>query len=127
MRHAIMAATGVLPAALVLATQTSFAQSTTATGVSNAFNPAISVNALLLGEAADASVDRAYNQIDLQEAEIQLTSIVDPYWKANLVFAVHPAEESSGEEHAGYEVDVESAYVDATALPGNLGLRLGKD
>lgn len=127
MRYVTMATTGVLLAALALVSRSSFAQSTTATGVSNAFNPAISVNALLLGEAADASVERAYNQIDLQEAEVQLTSIVDPYWKANLVFAVHPAEESAGEEHAGYEVDVEAAYVDGTALPWGLGLRVGKD
>jgi hypothetical protein len=98
------------------------AQSTTATGVSNAFNPAISVNTLLLGQMADSSPERDYNQIDLQEAEVQFTSIVDPYWKANLVFAIHPADEGTG-----YGGDVEAAYVDGTSLPGGFGLRLGKD
>jgi hypothetical protein len=109
---------------------------TTATGVSREFNPAISVNTLLLGRVADQSTDTAVNGVDLQEAEIQFTSIVDPYWKANLVFAVHPehghdhAEEEEGAEehaHGGYTGHVEVAYVDGTNLPWNLALRLGKD
>jgi hypothetical protein len=108
---------------------------TTATGVSREFNPAISVNTLLLGRAADTVTDRAHNGVDLQEAEIQLTSIVDPYWKANLVFAVHPetghdhgaAEAGDDHGHGGYAGHVEVAYVDGTSLPWRLALRLGKD
>jgi hypothetical protein len=112
-------------------------QSSTATGVNNAFNPAISVNALLLGQMAESNNEHAYNQVDLQEAEIQVSSIVDPYWKANLVFAVHPAHEhehaeeeeaaTEADAHASYAWDVEVAYVDGTSLPGGFGLRLGKD
>ncbi len=125
----------LLLAGMLLAAPESYAQSTTATGVSNAFNPAISVNTLLLGQMAESSPEREYNQIDLQEAEIQVSSIVDPYWKANLVFAVHPAHEHDDDEeaateedaHAGYAWDVEVAYVDGTSLPGGFGLRLGKD
>jgi hypothetical protein len=108
------------------------AQSSTATGVSREFNPAISVNTLLLGRTADKSTDRAYNGVDLQEAEVQFTSVVDPYWKAKLVFAVHPehAHAHEGEEaegHGGYTGDVEVAYIDGQELPAGLGLRLGKD
>jgi len=111
------------------------AQSTTATGVSREFTPAISVNTLLLGRVADRATDPALNGVDLQEAEVQFTSVVDPFWKANLVFAVHPAHdhaegEGGAEEahaHGGYEGDLEVAYVDGQALPAGFGLRLGKD
>ena len=110
--------------------------STTATGVSRQFNPAISVNTLLLGRTADQVTDAAVNGIDLQEAEVQLTAIVDPYWKANLVFAVHPerghdhaeaAVEEDAHGHGGYTGHVEVATIDGTSLPHGLALRLGKD
>jgi hypothetical protein len=109
------------------------AQSATSTGISRDHNPALSVNTLLLGRVADQSTSADLNGVNLQEAELQLTSIVDPYWKANLVFAVHPAhaDEAEGEDaehaHGGYEGDVEVAYIDGTGLPHGFGLRLGKD
>ena len=107
------------------------AQSTTTTGVSRDFNPAISINALLIGRLADTTTDRSYNGIDLQESEIQFTSIVDPFWKANLIFAVHPehghAEEEADEHAHGYVGDVEVATVAGQAIPWGLGLVLGKD
>jgi hypothetical protein len=107
----------------------------TATGVSRAFNPAISVNALLLGRVADESTDPAFNGAEVQEAELRFTADVDPFWKANLTFAVHPAHdhahdqeaEHAGESHGGYEGDLEQAYVEGTAVPGGFGLLLGKD
>ena len=59
---------------------------------------------------------------------MQFTSIVDPYWKANLVFAVHPAHEhGDGEEHGGYAGDVEVATIAGQAVPGGFGLLVGKD
>ena len=106
------------------------AQSSTATGISREFNPAISVNALLKGRLADQTTDRAYNGVDLQEAEIQVTSIVDPYWKANLIFAVHPehSHDDEADSHAhGYVGDVEVATVAGQAIPGGFGLVVGKD
>lgn len=134
---AVPSASAQSEAAQSAATQSAVTPSSTATGVSNAFNPAISVNALLLGQLAESNPEHAYNQVDLQEAEIQISSIVDPYWKANLVFAVHPAHEDEHAEDeeaviteeapAGYAWDVEVAYVDGTSLPGGFGLRLGKD
>ena len=110
----------------------------TATGVSRDLNPAISVNALLLGRVADTATDAAYNGADLQEAEVQFTSVVDPHWKAHLTFAVHPthdhahaedaeAAEAEADAHAGYAGDIEQAYVDGTSLPAGFALRLGKD
>ena len=122
---------------LLLGTRAAAADgNTTATGVSRQFNPAISVNTLLLGRAADQVTDAAYNGVDLQEAEVQLTSIVDPYWKANLVFAVHPERghghaeedaEADAHAHGGYTGHVEVAYIDGTSLPHGFALRLGKD
>ena len=133
MRSRLFAPAGL--AALLLVAAAPGLASTTATGVSREFNPAISVNTLLLARTADQATDAAVNGVDLQEAEVQLTAIVDPYWKANLVFAVHPEhdedhadeEEADDHAHAGYTGDVEVAYVDGTSLPWQLALRLGKD
>ncbi len=107
----------------------------TATGVSRDLNPAISVNALLLGRVADNATEAAYNGADLQEAEVQFTSVVDPHWKAHLTFAVHPAHDhdhaeetdADAESHGGYAGDIEQAYVDGASLPAGFALRLGKD
>jgi hypothetical protein len=106
--------------------------SSTASGVSRALNPAISVNALFLGQVARDRDEAAYNGVDLQESEVRFTAIVDPFWKANLTFAVHPAHahaEETEEEHAdeeGYALDLEEATLDGRALPAGLALRLGK-
>ena len=89
--------------------------SSTASGVSRALNPAISVNALFLGQVARDRDEAAYNGVDLQESEVRFTAIVDPFWKANLTLAVHPAHAHAGEpeeaeeEHAeegGYALDL---------------------
>lgn len=114
----------ILATATVLAAGTALAQSSTATGVSRDFNPAISVNALLLGRVADRTAEPAYNGADLQEAEVQFTSIVDPYWKADLVFAIHPEHDDG---HGGYAGDVEVARIAGQAIPGGFGLVVGKD
>jgi hypothetical protein len=106
--------------------------STTATGISRALNPAISVNTLLLGRVSRDDPSREANTIDLQEMEVQFTSIVDPFWTADLVLAVHPEhgheeEGHEGEGAHGYALDVEVARVEYRNMPRNLGLVLGKD
>lgn len=113
----------VVPAATLAGDETS----TTATGVSRAMNPAISVNTLILGQVSrdDASVEA--NSIDLQEMEMQFTSIVDPFWKADLVVAVHPEHAHEGEDAHGYAVDLEVARLEYLNMPRGLGLTLGKD
>jgi hypothetical protein len=106
------------------------AESATATGISRDFNPAISVNALLLytsglneasehehGEEEDEHAHGpAGDGFSIQETELQLTSIVDPYAKANLVFAMHGTD--------GFEL--EEGFAQTLFLPGGLGLRAGK-
>lgn len=94
----------------------------TATGVSRDFNPAISVNALMLGRTSLENTEKAYNGLDLQESEIQFSSMVDPYWKADLVLAMHPDHEGEG-----YVSHMEVARVSAQQLRGGFGLIAGKD
>lgn len=102
----------------------------TATGVSRDFNPGISVNALLLYRSGpsesmtehDHEVEESHDHgsggdgFDIQEAELQITSIIDPYAKSNLVFAMHGA--------SGFEL--EEGFVRFLSLPRGLGLRAGK-
>ncbi len=105
-----------------------FAQgASTATGVSNLLNPAVSINALFLGETSRDIDDAEANRIDLQEAELRFTAVVDPFWQADMTVAIHPEhghEEGEGGGH--YAVDLEEAFVRARQLPAGLGLRLGK-
>lgn len=114
--------------------------SSTATGISNTMNPAISVNGLFWGLVSRDSDEPELNRIALQEAEAQFTSIVDPFWKANLVVAIHPAhshahaeeaatakqDEAHEQEAAQYVLHVEEAYIDGRSLPAGFALRLGK-
>jgi len=113
--------------------------SSTATGISRTMNPAISVNGLFWGQVSRDNDDPQFNRVALQEAEAQLTAIVDPFWKASFTFAVHPAhghqhegaadepEETDGTEAtSGFLLDVEEAFIDGRSLPAGLGLRLGR-
>jgi hypothetical protein len=102
--------------------------STGSKGISAAFNPAISVNGLFLGGYSTNPKRTSritgldfQNGFNLQEAEVQFTADVDPYWKANLIVSV---------DHRG-TVDVEEGYVTSEELPYNLlpentTLKLGK-
>jgi hypothetical protein len=100
----------------------------TGKGVSSAFNPAISVNGLFLGGySSNARRTRRLTGLDfnngfnLQEAEVQFTADVDPYWKANLIVAVD-REGSVGVEE-GYVTSEELPY---GWLPANTSIKLGK-
>ena len=112
--------------------------STTATGTSRAFNPAISVNALFLThavlseehgehEADDHQHEEEHEHVhthapsdgsgaEVQEVEMQLSAVIDPYVTGNFTFAMHG---TSG-------LELEEGYVTTSGLPANLQLRLGK-
>jgi len=130
-RTRMRVATGV--AVLCVAFATAGAEtSSTATGVSRLMNPAISVNALFLGQTS-ADVDEAdANRIALQEAEMQLTSVVDPFWQADLIVAWHEEhadEEAEGHVHSHaphFATDLEVAALRSRSMPAGLGLTLGK-
>lgn len=117
---------GAIPALLALAPARTPAQTgtgtSTTTGVSNAFNPAMSLNGLFLGSAfSHLSIPEA--QLDdfqktglrLQEMEMQFTSTIDPYSKADAIVTFENG-----------KFDVEEAIVSTTALPYGIGFRGGK-
>ncbi len=105
------------------------AQSSTLTGASRSMNPAISVNGLIRGQASRDNPTGDLNGFKIDGVEIQITSMVDPFWRANFNIGMHPAHAHEGEEDAhgeGMVVHVEEGYIDGQALPGGLGLRVGK-
>jgi hypothetical protein len=94
----------------------------TTSGVSNTMNPALSVNALFRADYSRDDESSDGRGIGLQETELQLTSIVDPFWKANVIIAIEPDEG----DRSTFELGVEEARIDAQSLPAGLALRLGK-
>jgi hypothetical protein len=64
--------------------------------------------------------DPAQRGFSIRNAELALDGAVDPFFKAfaNLVFKMSPDEET--------ELEMEEAYAQTTALPGNLQLRAGR-
>jgi len=111
----------------------------TATGMSRAFNPAISVNGLFLGAFSSAAEMEGHDDeheeheegheeehththggtaegMQVQEVELQLSSFVDPYLKADLTLAMHGSE----------GIELEEGVVTSLALPANLTLKAGK-
>jgi hypothetical protein len=90
----------------------------TATGVSRSFNPAISVNALFLGTYLSGEVGDPWELekgMRLQEGEMQFTSFVDPFFKADIVAAFE-----------GGEANIEEGYLTSQALPFGWTARLGQ-
>lgn len=102
----------------------------TVTGISRDFNPAISVNGLFLGaffrgepfgaHEGETTGEESHGHgieegLSLQEAEIQFTSFVDPYFMADIIlgFGEHGAE-------------VETAFLSSQALPAGLTLVVGR-
>jgi hypothetical protein len=103
--------------------------SSTASGVSRDFNPAISVNTLLVfrdGLTAAATADSvaaehehehagATEGFAVQETELQFTASVDPYARASVTLAMHGTE----------SIEAEEAFLQLLQLPRGLGLRAG--
>lgn len=113
------------PAALpfpVLDASPAMGASASSRGLSNAMNPAISGNGLLLGgwssrDEGDAVEDRGDLETgpQIQEIEVVLSAIVDPYFRADVVVAGSPTED---------EIGFEEAYVTTLELP-QLAIRAG--
>ncbi len=116
--HPVWLAVAVLA---VLAPCSVHSQSSTATGLSPDANPAISTNALFLGSfdsksSADSGEDEPTTGFLVQEVELQLSSFVDPYWKADIILALPEGE----------GIEVEEGFVRSLSLPGDLQLQVGK-
>lgn len=101
-------------------------EGSTATGLSRAFNPAIGVNGLFLGTYTDLRAGEEENTdphlapfqtgLHIQEVELGLMSVVDPYLRAQITLAMHNVE----------SIEIEEAYVQTTNLPRGFGLQAGK-
>lgn len=90
-------------------------------------NPAISVNTLFLGQWNDDTHTAEENFVKLQEAEMQFSAVVDPFWAADLVLAVHPAHDHGDEpETQGLLIDLEIAELRSLVMPAGFGLTLGR-
>ncbi len=91
----------------------------TATGISRAFNPAISANALLLGTFVDQGRDDPSRDVktgmQIQELEIRLTGTVDTYFKADLTLSMEETD----------AIEIEELIAQALLFQ-SLSLRAGK-
>lgn len=101
------------------APDTAGSQSSTATGISRAFNPAISVNGLFLGsynsrENNNPNAD-VKTGLDIQEVEVQFSANIDSYLKGNVVISMPNAN----------SISLEEATAD-TLVTNNLAFRAGK-
>lgn len=114
--------------AVLLAAAGSAGASSTASGVSRDFNPAISVNTLLVfrdGLLAAVAADSAATDehahasategFAVQETELQFTANIDPYARASVTLAMHGTE----------SIEAEEAFIQLLQLPRGLGLRAG--
>jgi hypothetical protein len=120
-KHAVFRALRGAALAVLLVPAFALAQEgTTVTGVSNAFNPALSANALFLGSWRDPGTDA--DGLKVQEVELALSSVVDPYLKADVYVAFEPAPDGPDVE----VVALEEAFVRTTALPAGLEVKGGR-
>ncbi len=96
-------------------------QDAAATGISRAFNPALSVNGLFAGMGSSTN-QPLWNEIGLktglhyQEISLEMTSNVDVYLQSKVVFSTTEDE----------KVDVEEAYFTTLQMPIPVILRGGK-
>lgn len=97
-------------------------------------SPNVSANALFLyrnsnfhkEDADPANLDSAPNGINIQEAELQFYSDVDPYTRLSLLLSIAPSLESDGtniEEKWG--IEPEEAFAESNIIP-NVTLKIGK-
>lgn len=102
---------------LLLSTQ-AYSQSLSKTSRGNSFNPAIGLNALMLYR--NSSRDNHEDGFSLQEAELQFSSDVDAYFRAEATIGIHKEhhEEGAAEEAHGYAVEPEEVFLETIAIPG---------
>ncbi len=90
----------------------------TTTGVSRAFNPALSLNGLFLfglDTRSDTESDELTQGIEVQEVEMRLTSTIDAYSKADASLSF-----------SNDEIAFEEVYIRSSVLGHGIGLRAGR-
>lgn len=101
---------------------TIYAQSLSPRSRGNTFNPAIGLNALTLFQ----NTSRGANDdgFELQEVELQFTSDVDAYFRAEARLALHPEESDDGHGHE-FAFEPEEVFIETIAIP-YVTIRAGK-
>jgi hypothetical protein len=84
-------------------------------------NPDMGINILLLGQNAS---DTTLNGFRFQEAELQLSSNIDPYWWGTLLLTVEPEIDNQG-NITGYSTLPEEVYFENISIPG-VAFRVGR-
>lgn len=114
---------------LISFSATSFAQSLNEVSKGNKFNPAIGINILTLTQKSERETKE--NGMGLQGVELQFSSDVDAYFRAEATIGIHKAHhhEEEGEEEEeeahGYVVEPEEAFFETTSTKGYT-LKFGK-
>jgi hypothetical protein len=85
-----------------------------ASALSKIFNPDIAVIGNFLGAAGENSIEPA-PALELNEAELSLQAIVDPYARADFFLAASPE-----------GLEIEEGFLTLTSLPGGLLAKVGK-
>jgi hypothetical protein len=99
------------------------AQSLSQTSRGNKFNPSIGLNALTLYKNGSREVEN--DGISIQEIELQFSSDVDAYFRAEATIALHQEESEEGEHSHEFKVEPEEIFVETLSIP-NMTLKLGK-
>lgn len=99
-------------------TEVAGGQSTFGRGDLNRLNPEISFTGDFVGLAALGAGDArdARDEFSLRELELDFQSALDPYSRTRFTLAFTPEG----------EIDVEEGYINYNALPGGVGLHVGK-
>ena len=99
------------------------AQSLSQTSRGNKFNPAIGLNALTLYRNGFKEVES--DGLSLQEIELQLSSDVDAYFRAEATIGLHQ-EESTGAAHSHeFKIEPEEVFVETLSIP-KFTIKVGK-
>lgn len=111
-----------------LLTQPSLAQGLSKRARGNSFNPQIGLNTLF--SYKNTNKDTSSDGFSFDEAELQFSSDVDAYFRAEATIAIHKEveEESHGDHthsHTSYAVEPEEVFVETTSLPA-VTLKAGK-
>lgn len=108
---------------LALLSQSLLAQSLAPSSRGNSFNPAIGLNALsLFKNSSRGSHDDGF---ELQEVELQLSSDVDAYFRAEARLALHPEEDDGAGHTHSFAFEPEEVFVETISIP-RVTIRAGK-
>ncbi|MFC1890551.1 hypothetical protein ACFL4G_12435, partial [Thermodesulfobacteriota bacterium] len=101
-------------------------EGSTATGLSRVFNPAIGANGLFLATYSDLDAEEEgaghehgspfETGLHIQEVEVGLSAVVDPYMRAKVTLALHGVD----------KIELEEAFAQTTSLPRGFGILAGK-